>query len=121
MKFTMSRACTVVSLSGRSVAFEKDVPTHVPDQMWNEVMERGGVAEDELPTSGKEEHAPPTGAARTEAIAAAIKVMVLRAAREEFTAAGAPHASVLSALTGFAVDGKERDAAWAAIQSAEQD
>lgn len=116
MKFTMSRDRTVVSKFGRAIEFVKGEPTHVPEMCYEEVMAAGGVPEDELPEP-KAGDAAPTGAARTEAIVAAIKAMVLRGSREDFTAAGAPHASALSAMAGFPVDAKERDAAWALAQT----
>lgn len=116
MKFTMSRDRTVVSKFGRAIEFVKGEPTHVPEMCYEEVMAAGGVPEDELPVPDVTDTTP-TGAARTEAIVAAIKAMVLRGAREDFTAAGAPHAAALSAAVGFPVDAKERDAAWALAQN----
>jgi hypothetical protein len=116
MKFTMSRDRTVVSKFGRAIEFEKGVATHVPEMCYEEVMAAGGVPEDDLPEPEITDTTP-QGVARTEAIVAAIKAMVLRGAREDFTAAGAPHAAALSAMAGFPVDAKERDAAWALAQT----
>ena len=116
MKFTMSRDRTVVSKFGRAIEFAKGVATHVPEMCYEEVMAAGGVPEDDLPEP-KVDDSTPQGAARTEAVVAAIKAIVLRGAREDFTAAGAPHASALSAMAGFPVDAKERDACWALAQN----
>ena len=42
------------------------------------------------------------------------KKLTLRARREDFTAVGAPHASVLAKELGWGqINGKERDALWA--------
>lgn len=116
MNFTMSRDHTVVSKFGRAIAFEKGVATHVPEMCYGEVVAAGGVPEDDLPEPVIDDTTP-QGAARMEAVVAAIKAMVLRGVREDFTAAGAPHASALSMLAGFPVDAKERDAAWALAQT----
>jgi hypothetical protein len=116
MKFTMNRNFTVASLSGRAVEFKKGVATHVPPQMYDEVQAKGAVPEDDLPEQ-KADGTPPTGEARMQAIKDAIKTMVKRGAREDFTAAGSPHSAALAKLVGFTVDGKERDAAWTAVQA----
>lgn len=116
MKFTMQRDRVVVSKFGRAFEFEKGVPLHVPPMCHEEVIAQGAVPEEDIVEEDKKPPGAPQGTERAEAIAAAIKKMVLKGERDEFTAAGSPHAGSLSALVGFSVDAKERDAAWALAQ-----
>lgn len=117
MKFVMSRDRVVVSRLGRSFEFKKGEPLHVPSMCWDEVQAQGAVPEEELPEPEAKIPTVPEGVERAAKIAEAIKVMVLRGQREDFTASGAPHAAVLSNEVGFIVDAKERDLAWAAAQN----
>ena len=122
MNFTMARNRTVVSKCGRSIEFVKGAPTHVPPMMYDDVLAAGGVPETELPDPDEGSTRPPdTPEAREPLILAAIKEMVERAQREDFTAAGAPHLKVLSQKVGFTVDSRERDAAWTKFQAPAED
>ena len=116
----MHRARTVVGL-GHAIFFEKGVPTHVPPEMYNLVMQAGGVSVEELPNEddkSKLPTAPTDPNERAEAIQTAIKLLVERNGRDDFTAAGAPHLKVLAEVLGFTIDAKERDVQWAAFQAA---
>lgn len=124
MKFVFHRARTVSSVFGHSIAFEKGVPTHVPPEMYREVMAVGGVPEDELdldkpaPTGPQE---PVDPVERKAAIFAAYEAMALRNKREEFTAGGQPHLKALAKQLGWSVADKERDLTWAEFKTADKD
>lgn len=114
MRFTMFRNRTVASTCGLSIEFKKGEPHLVPPQMYAEVIAAGGVSEEEL----REEDLPPAPATpeqlaeRKQAMLKAFDTIVRRQQREDFTAGGVPHASVLGRELGWAVQAKERDAAW---------
>lgn len=115
MEYIAPRTMTAISLSGRSVAFEKGVPKYAPPQMHGELIALGIVpAEpiDEVITSpGSNE--PQIPAERDAALTAAFDTISLRAKRSDFTAVGVPHLAVLTKELGWDVGGKERDLAWA--------
>jgi hypothetical protein len=115
MDYIAPRDMTVASISGRSVAFKKGVPTYAPPQMHAELISVGVVPAEELPEETKDEgpQEPLTPTEREAALFAAFEKMALRGKREEFTGTGVPHAGALKHILGWAVDAKERDAAWA--------
>ena len=104
---------TVASVCGRSVHFEKGVPTYAPPLMHAELIAVGIVPTEEIPeveVVGVVE--PMVPSEREAALFGAFEKIVLRGKREEFTAVGTPHLAVLSMMMGWAVPAKERDAAW---------
>lgn len=115
MKFTMPVDKTVSTKLGHSIEFKKGVPTYVPKECYRHVQEAGAVPED---PEGAVDQLPVVKDAvtdtndRKESIFAAFGVLTEANKREDFTAAGIPKASSVAALTGFDVDGKERDALW---------
>lgn len=117
MNFVMHRDRVVPTRLGRAYGFEKGVPLHVPPECWADVQAAGAVPEDELPDDSETKSDVPQGPERAKKIQDAIKAMVLRGQRNDFTASGAPNAGVLSANLGFVVDAKERDTVWAAAQN----
>jgi hypothetical protein len=120
MKFTMHRDRVVTSTMGHAIEFKKGEPTHVPPSMHKEVLAAGGVPENELeddtPKGVKE---PLDPAERATAIQAVIEELVELGRREDFTAAGSPHAKVISTKLGWTVDNKERDLVWASMKREE--
>lgn len=114
MDYIAPRKMTVASVSGRSVAFEKGVPTYAPPQMHAELIAVGIVPAEEIPEpeedSGPKE--PTVPVEREAALFAAFEKIVLRNKREDFTAVGTPHNSVLAKELGWSVGSKERDAAF---------
>lgn len=114
MKYIAPRKMTVSSTSGRSVEFEKGVPTYCPPQMHAELIALGIVPEEEMPEveddGGVKE--PMVPAEREVAVFAAFERVVLRGKRNDFSGTGAPHAAVLAKDLGWSIDGKERDALW---------
>jgi hypothetical protein len=120
MKFTMRRGRVLTSTSGHSIRFEKDVPTHVPPSMYDEVLAAGGVPESEIPEEPKAPSAEPTDPAeRKLLIVTAMEQLALRNGRDDFTAAGAPHLKALKTILGFGITNQERDLLWAEFQRKE--
>ena len=119
MEYVAPRKMTVASTSGRSVEFEKGVPTYCPPQMHAELIGQGIVPaepadEDEAP--GKK--AELTAAERAEAIHQAYVAISERNGREDFTGTGSPHTKVVARELGWeSFDAKERDATWAKFQA----
>lgn len=127
--FISHRDVNVGSLSGRSIQFDKGVPTHVPREMHTEVMEKGILPCDQdgkilddiqgiekiLPTAGVV-LAPEDPAERKAAITAAMHALVKRNARADFTGGGIPHEVALTAALGWRVEQREVRAIWAEIK-----
>ncbi len=119
-EFKLHRNQTVASTCGLSVEFVKGVYSLVAPAMWAEVQAIGAVAKDELEddTPAAAPIVPTDPAVREEAIFEAFRAILLKADRADFTAAGIPHAAVLSQATGWSVEAKERDKAWKKFQAA---
>lgn len=116
MKYTMHRNYVVTSTFGHAIRFEKGVPLEVPPLLVPEVVAAGGIPESEI----EEEQAKPpvpSGEERNELITEAMKEIVLRAKREDFTAGGSPHVKAIGAMLGFDVDVRERDDLWHRLQA----
>lgn len=117
MDYIAPRNMTVASICGRSVAFQKGVPTYCPPQMHADLIAVGVVPAEEIPEEETVESTEPqVPAEREAALFDTFKKIVLRGKREEFTATGVPHLSVLAMALGWAVHAKERDAAWQKFQ-----
>lgn len=114
MNFIMMRDRVVSSVTGHSVSFKKGVATHVPPEMYAEVMAVGAVPEEELPEEepAKGPVEPTDPVEREEAVMAAFTTLVTRNVREDFTAGGAPHAKALQRELGWTLHNKERDILW---------
>lgn len=115
MNYIAPRKMTVASVSGRSVEFQKGVPTYAPPQMHAELIAFGIVPAEEIPEpeddGGVKE--PTVPSEREEALFAAFKKIVLRGVREDFAGTGVPHSAVLARELGWAsIDTKERNAMW---------
>lgn len=117
MDFILNRNKTVSSTRGHTITFIKDEPVHVPDDMHTDVMAIGAVPVDELPDTEAKLPSEPQGAEREKAIIDAMKQLVLRNKREDFTASGLPDARALKDILGFGIHHKERDAVWAKVQA----
>ena len=77
-------------------------------------------AEEEVDLDAKVEGAAPTDPLKRRAdIIAAIELIVQKAEREDFTAAGLPHPKAVSKITGYTISAKERDEAWQEINKSE--
>lgn len=120
MKFVLHRDKVIASTMGLAIEFVKGVPSFVPPFMYQEVIAAGGVpeselTEEELKTGNPAEITDPV--ARKAALMAAFEQIVLRNVREEFTAGGSPHNSVMAKELGWPVPAKERDIAWAEFRA----
>ena len=118
-KFVMNRDLVHVSKLGASVEFKKGEPTFVPKMLHPEMEALGAeLVEGESEESDDvNDHAKPTKKAdRIAAMNEAFERIALRADKTELTANGVPHTAVLRKELGWAVDGKERDDAWAAFK-----
>lgn len=104
----------VSSTSGRSVFFEKGVPTYAPPVMHDDLIAVGIVPESEIEEPEPVEKKEPTSAEEREAaIFAAFEKIVTRGRREDFMASGSPHGKVLANMLGWGeIHAKERDLAW---------
>lgn len=116
MKFVFARNRIVTSKFGHVINFEKDVPAHVPPEMYQEVLAVGGTPEEDIDldppksSDGKDEPVDPV--AREAALFAAFAAMALRNKREDFTAGGQPHPKALAKELGWSISNKERDLMW---------
>lgn len=119
MNYIAPRKMTVASLCGRSVEFEKGVPTYAPDQMHADLIKVGVVPAEEIPEpepDGKPKE-PTVAAEREFEVFLAFEKLILRGKRGDFAGTGAPHAAVLSKELGWDIDGKERDVLWQKFQA----
>lgn len=111
MNFILQRNHTLVSTMGHSVTFLKGKPTFVPPVLHSDALSIGAMPQDgEAPdVLGEEEkvQVPMDPATRSKAILGAIKVVIARNERADFTAAGAPTAKAVERETGFDVDRRE--------------
>ena len=116
MKFVLHRNRVVASTMGLSIHFTKGEPAYVPPFMYQEVIAAGGVPEEELDEDDLKvgnPNKPSDADAQMLAIFEVFEKLALRNVREEFTAGGQPHLSVLAKELGWNVTAKERDVAWA--------
>jgi hypothetical protein len=125
VKFISSRDIVVRSkLIGAAILFKKGVPTLCPAGMYDEVLEKGvlPVEEDGTPINPatteviqedkKKVMAPDDPAARTRKIADVLRDIVQRNNPHDFTAAGTPNATAVTAGLGWKVDQKEVRTVW---------
>ena len=119
MNYIAPRNMTVSSRSGRSVEFEKHVPTYAPSQMHAELIAMGIVPAEEIPevvVDASNEPSLPTD--REAALFTVFEKLILRNKRGDFAGTGAPHAAVLAKELGWSgLDAKERDAVWQKFQA----
>lgn len=114
MKFQLHKNLTVTGRTGHSIAFVKGELVHVPKEMHQDVIAVGAIPESELPEDEVKRQEPTLSAdERKEMIFAAFTTLVEKNQREAFTGNGSPHARCVTEITGFTVDAKERDLAWA--------
>lgn len=115
-KLVLNRDYTLTTLTGHSIFFKKNVPTHVPKPAWRDALAIGALPPDGVPEEPEPEKTftpPPSDPGeRAELILKAFDVIVAKNEREDFTAAGLPTNSAVSALTGFKVQSKEVAAVW---------
>lgn len=120
MDYISNRTVTVSSTSGRSVHFEKGVPTFAPPIMHAELISAGVVPAEAIdePEDETGPLEPTVPHEREEALFKVFAELVLANRREDFSGTGQPHAAVLQKALGWKnkINNKERDAAWAKFQ-----
>jgi hypothetical protein len=123
MKFKLPRDRTIASTCGISIEFKRGEFHLVPPAMFAEVIAAGGVSENDIPEEDMPAAAPTPDklAEREAAMMTAFAAIATRGNREDFTAGGVPHSAVLSRELGWAVQAKERDAAWLKFQAGTDD
>lgn len=110
-----------ISLGGRSVAFVKDQPRMVADDVIDECVKIGARRTDDkpaksVPVKPKNETAP-SGVGRSEAILAALKVLREENDSNKFAGTGRPKVAEVSKMAGFAADASEVSKLWDDINS----
>ena len=114
MRFMLPRNRTISSTCGLSIEFKKGQMHLVPPAMYDEVIAAGGVPESEL----EEDELPPkpitpeAQAEREKKLFEVYAKIAKRNARNDFSAGGQPHLSVLQRELGWEVTTKERDSTW---------
>lgn len=118
--FVSNRDITITSLIGRSIYFEKGVPTHCPREMHAEVMEKGIIPVEEADATAvttKAAHVPKSDEPdepgdREDAITAAVQVLVARNNTKDFSAGGVPTSAAVSAVLGWRADAQSIRPVW---------
>lgn len=114
--FTLSRNYTLRSMSGATITFKKDAATFVPPSCVAEAVHVGAVRADGPQEALVEDELAPvktiSAEEKAEKLAEAIKIMLARNQRGDFTGNGSPNAKVLSSMVDFQVDNTMRDTAW---------
>lgn len=124
MKFVMHRDRVVASTTGHVIGFKKGEPTYVPPEARKDVMQAGGIPEDEdfdpdaeaKAKRAAESTEPVDPVEREKAVFAVFEKLTLRNERGDFTANGMPNAKVLKAELGWELQGRDRDVLWEQFQ-----
>lgn len=120
MLLILNRNFTLTTNKGHSIEFKEGVPTHVPGVVYQDALAIGAVpSEGGAPKLPKEPTVPEPITDvddRASHIMAAIKLLVERNGRGDFTAAGAPAVDAVFDITGFRVQAKEIAVVWQAYR-----
>lgn len=117
--FSLHRDHVLRTTKGLSVRFKKGESVWVPPALTHDAVSIGAVPVDEavdVIDSGAPEQVILSPEQRKDKIREAIRVMLQRNERNDFTANGYPDARRMKALTGFDVDTRERDDVWLQYQ-----
>jgi len=117
MKMQMSLKKSFVAKSGHSWNFAPGVTIDIPQRFVLEAMQHGAFAVETDTEAGKEQMAEIDAeklklGERAPKITEAIKKMVERNQRGDFTAGGRPNLNVLFRETGFQVTSEELEPIW---------
>lgn len=117
-KLVLNRNYTLNSTLGHSIAFRKDVPTHVPPIMYAAAIAIGAVPEDGSDPNVLVDAPPVNGAPidpteRGLAIRKAVDNVVARNERLDFTAAGVPTVGAVGDRLGWKPSAREIAQEWA--------
>lgn len=112
----LNRNFVLTTNKGHVIAFEANVPIHVPPAIYKDALGIGAIPPDgEAPAvedKVKLDAAPSDPGERAPLILEAIKKIVADNARENFTAAGSPTVEAVIKVVGFKVQSKEIAAVW---------
>ena len=122
MMMQLNRDHVHVSNYGISIAFTAGVPAYVPARLVPDIVGLGGtVSETDQGVVDAEmkvvEAAKIAAEGRVPAIEAAIKTMVARNLRGDFTGGGKPNLNTLSRLLGFTINADELEAPWRKVKA----
>lgn len=122
MMMQLNRDHIVVSKSGPSIQFKKGVPTHVPPRLVPEVLAVGGESVETDKDAEKAALAEINAAKslldeRAPKVEAAVKALLARNQRGDFTAGGRPNLNVLFKESGLTVDAEELDPIWNKVKA----
>lgn len=124
MQMQLNRDYVHVSLSGLSIEFKKDTPVFVPPRLVREIVALGGTASDDSPDKAAEvkalaeiSAAQAEDATRAPKINEAIRTMIARNQRGDFTAASKPNLRILMNLTGLEITPEELAPMWDKIKA----
>ena len=120
MHMTLNRNHTLIHKSGLSVTFQKDKPTYIPPRMVADAVALGAepntsdVAE-VAKTMQEVEATRAANAGRAKTIEDAVRKMLARNQRGDFTAGGRPNLRVLFQLTDLQVTQDELEPIWSTV------
>jgi hypothetical protein len=122
MMMQLSRDHVHVAKNGLSIQFKAGVSTYVPPRMVPDIVGLGGsVAETDQAVVDAEmkvvDEAKIATEGRAPAIEAAIRTMIARNQRGDFTAGGKPNLNVLLKMTGLIVTADELEAPWRKVRA----
>lgn len=120
MLFVCPRDTIVGGTLGYFIRFKKDVPTFVPDEMKDAVIEAGAVLVAEIDEIEISTSSRPSEEEVKKALYAAFDEMMSRGRKGDFTAAGVPDLRVLSGMVKIPVTTDQRDRYWMEYNSAEK-
>lgn len=118
----LNRNYVLTTTKGHVIAFEKGKPTFVPPIVYAEALAIGALPEDgadpEVLEKDDPSRPPMDPSDRNPLILAAIKTLLARNEREDFTAAGSPTVDAVTKEVGFKVAAKEIAVQWQAYHDA---
>jgi hypothetical protein len=114
--FVLNRNYTLRSLTGHTITFVKGAETLVPPAVVAEAVgigaERIDAKQDALVAEEKDLPPPMQDGEKEDKVMEAIKLMVERNVRGDFTGNGIPNVRSLERLVGFEVPNRLRDIVW---------
>lgn len=122
MMMQLNREHVLVSKSGLSIQFLKNTPTHVPPRVIREAIALGAEAAEEdksvvTKAMAELDAAKDEAAARAPTIEAAVRKLLERNQRGDFTAGGRPNMNVLFRETGLQVAPEELEPIWVKVKA----
>jgi hypothetical protein len=122
MMLVTNRDITLNTTKGHSLEFKAGVPTHVPGVVYQDAIAIGAVPAEggapNLPTEPSKPEPVTDVDDRAAHIMEAIKLLVERNGRGDFTAAGAPTVDAVFDITGFRAQAKEIAVVWQSYRDA---